>query len=72
MPLSFATGIAGEDREDIFGSIKQVHLLNPKKLVYIALRAVGQGEWKILKNYGIKVFTIDDVVECVFILDSII
>lgn len=70
MPLSFATGIAREDREDIFGWIKPTHLLNPKKLVYIALRAVGQGEWKTLSNYGIKVFTMDDVVECVFLLDS--
>lgn len=68
MPLSFATGIAREDRDDIFGWIKPAHLLNPKKLVYIALRAVGQGEWGILSNYGIKVFTMDDVVECVFSL----
>lgn len=65
MPLSFATGIAREEREDIFGWIKPAHLLNPKKLVYIALRAVGEGEWRTLRENGIKVFTMDDVVEYV-------
>lgn len=65
MPLSFATGIAREDRDDIFGWIKPAHLLNPKKLVYIALRAVGQGEWGTMRENGIKVLTMDDVVECV-------
>lgn len=65
MPLSFATGIAREDRDDIFGWVKPEHLLNPKKLVYIALRAVGGGEWDTMRANGIKVFTMDDVVECV-------
>lgn len=65
MPLSFATGIAREDRDDVFGWIKPAHLLNPKKLVYIALRAVGQGEWGIMREHGIKYFTMEDVEACV-------
>lgn len=65
MPLSFATGIAREDRDDVFGWIKPAHLLNPKKLVYIAIRAVGQGELGIIRDHGIKAFTMEDVVECV-------
>ena len=35
MPVSFLTGLATEEREDVFGWIKEEHRLSTKKLVYI-------------------------------------
>jgi arginase len=61
MPVAFVTGLATEKREDIFGWIKQEHMLSVKKLVYIGLRDVDRGEKKILKEYGIRAFSMHDI-----------
>ena len=61
MPVSFLTGLAKEDREDVFGWIKPEHMLSTKKLVYIGLRDIDSGERKILRENGIKAFSMHEV-----------
>lgn len=61
MPVSFLTGLATEDREDVFGWLKDEHRLSLKKLVYIGLRDIDRGEKKILREHGIKAFSMHDV-----------
>jgi len=61
MPVAFLTGLAEEKREDVFGWIKDEHKLNRKKLVYIGLRDIDRGEKKILKDHGIKAFSMHDI-----------
>ncbi|RMZ72069.1 arginase [Pyrenophora seminiperda CCB06] len=51
MPVSFLTGLATEEREDVFGWIKEEHRLSTKKLVYIGLRDIDKGEKKILREH---------------------
>lgn len=54
-PLSFIMGIDRESYPPEFSWVPQV--LDPKKLVYIGLRDVDDGEKKILKEYGIPAFS---------------
>jgi arginase len=61
MPVAFLTGLAKEERPDIFGWLKEHHMLSTKKLVYIGLRDIDKGEKKILKEYGIKAFSMHDI-----------
>ncbi|KAH8724389.1 hypothetical protein GQ44DRAFT_275852 [Phaeosphaeriaceae sp. PMI808] len=61
MPVSFLTGLATEDREDVFGWLKEHHRLSTKKLVYIGLRDIDKGEKKILREHGIKAYSMHDV-----------
>lgn len=61
MPVAFLTGLATEEADAPFGWIKQEHRLNLKKLVYIGLRDVDRGEKKILKENGIKAFSMHDI-----------
>jgi arginase len=61
MPVSFLTGLATEEREDVFGWLKEHHRLSTKKLVYIGLRDIDKGEKKILREHGIKAFSMHDV-----------
>jgi len=61
MPVSFLTGLATEEREDIFGWLQPHHRLSPKKIVYIGLRDVDKGEKKILRDHGIKAFSMHDI-----------
>ncbi|KAK7565668.1 hypothetical protein BKA81DRAFT_356955 [Phyllosticta paracitricarpa] len=61
MPVAFLTGLAKEDREDIFGWIQDEHRINTKKLVYIGLRDIDKGEKKILRDHGIKAFSMHDI-----------
>lgn len=61
MPVSFLTGLATEKREDIFGWLQDHHRLSPKKLVYIGLRDIDKGEKKILREHGIKAFSMYDI-----------
>ncbi|KAF2088661.1 Ureohydrolase [Saccharata proteae CBS 121410] len=61
MPVAFLTGLAQEEREDVFGWIKEDHKLNTKKLVYIGLRDIDKGEKKILRENGIKAFSMHDI-----------
>lgn len=61
MPVAFLTGLAEEKREDVFGWIKDEHKFSLKKLVYIGLRDIDRGEKKILKEHGIKAFSMHDI-----------
>ncbi len=61
MPVAFLTGLAQEKREDVFGWLKENHKISTKKLVYIGLRDIDVGEKKILKEYGIKAFSMHDI-----------
>ncbi|CBY01827.1 similar to arginase [Plenodomus lingam JN3] len=61
MPVAFLTGLAQEKREDVFGWIKDEHKLSLKKLVYIGLRDIDRGEKKILRDHGIKAFSMHDI-----------
>ncbi|KAH6896709.1 hypothetical protein B0T10DRAFT_474948 [Thelonectria olida] len=61
MPVAFLTGLAKEDKEEYFGWIEDDMRLSVKKLVYIGLRSVDVGERKILKEHGIKAFSMFDV-----------
>ena len=61
MPVAFLTGLAEEKRGDIFGWLKDNHKISVKKLVYIGIRDADRGEKKILKEHGIKAFSMHDV-----------
>jgi arginase len=61
MPVAFASGLAKDDKEEYFGWITDDMLLNIKKLVYIGLRDVDKAEKKILRENGIKAFSMFDV-----------
>lgn len=61
MPVAFLTGLATEKQDAPFGWIKEEHRLNLKKLVYIGLRDVDRGEKKILRENGIKAFSMHDI-----------
>lgn len=61
MPVAFLTGLATEEREDVFGWLKQENMISVKKLVYIGLRDVDRGEKLILREHGIKAFSMHDI-----------
>ncbi|KAI1194015.1 arginase [Nemania serpens] len=61
MPVSFLTGLAKGDKPEYFGWLKPEHLLNFSKLVYIGLRDVDAGEKKILRENGIRAFSMFDI-----------
>jgi len=61
MPVSFLTGLAKEDNEDCFGWLRDDNLISVKKLVYIGLRDVDAGEKRILRDNGIKAFSMFDI-----------
>lgn len=61
MPVAFLTGLAKEEKKDVFGWLQQEHLLNVSKLVYIGLRDVDRGEKRILRENGIKAFSMHDI-----------
>ncbi|KAK0106590.1 Arginase, catabolizes arginine to ornithine and urea [Cadophora gregata f. sp. sojae] len=61
MPVAFLTGLAKDDREDIFGWLKKENLISLKKLVYIGLRDVDRGEKLILREHGVKAFSMHDI-----------
>ncbi|PYH45426.1 arginase [Aspergillus saccharolyticus JOP 1030-1] len=61
MPMAFLTRLAREERPDIFGWLKDEHIVNTRKLVYIGLRDVDRGEKQLLREHGIKAFSMHDV-----------
>ncbi|KAF2134461.1 Ureohydrolase [Dothidotthia symphoricarpi CBS 119687] len=61
MPVAFLTGLATEENEETFGWLKDHHRLSLKKLVYIGLRDIDSGEKKILREHGIKAFSMHDI-----------
>jgi len=66
MPVAFLTGLAREEKEEFFGWLKDEHRVSLKKLVYIGLRDVDAGEKRILRENGIKAFSMFDIDRCVF------
>ncbi|MCJ1287215.1 Arginase, catabolizes arginine to ornithine and urea [Xylographa opegraphella] len=70
MPVAFLTGLAKEDKDDVFGWLGKAGgrseeegggVLGLKKLVYIGLRDVDRGEKEILRKHGIKAFSMHDI-----------
>ncbi|KAJ5439868.1 Arginase [Penicillium daleae] len=61
MPMAFLTRLAREDRPDIFGWLKDEHIVSTRKLVYIGLRDVDRGEKQLLREHGIKAFSMHDI-----------
>ncbi|GJD04168.1 Arginase [Colletotrichum higginsianum IMI 349063] len=61
MPVAFVTGLAKEKRPEYFGWLQDEHMLSLKKLVYIGLRDVDPGEKRILRENGIKAFSMFDI-----------
>lgn len=61
MPAAFLTRLAEETRQDVFGWLEDDQKISTKKLVYIGLRDVDRGEKKILREQGIRAFSMHDV-----------
>ncbi|KAI1821161.1 arginase-like protein [Xylaria intraflava] len=61
MPVSFLTGLTKESRPEYFGWLQPEHMLNINKLVYIGLRDVDAGEKRLLREHGIKAFSMFDI-----------
>jgi arginase len=61
MPVAFLTGLASDKPDAPFGWIKDEHRVSVKKIVYIGLRDVDRGEKKILRENGIKAFSMHDI-----------
>lgn len=65
MPVAFLTGLAQPPAENpaVFGWLAATpdHLVNPKKLVYIGLRDVDRAEKRIIREHGIKAFSMHDI-----------
>ena len=67
MPVAWLTGLAKEEREDVFGWLGQKERIGLGKLVYIGLRDVDRGEKKILKENNIRAFSMHDIDKYVFL-----
>lgn len=61
MPVAFLTGLATEDRDEYFGWLQEENRLSLRKLVYIGLRDVDPGEKRILRENGVKAFSMFDI-----------
>ncbi|KAI9725077.1 MAG: A-agglutinin attachment subunit precursor [Candelaria pacifica] len=61
MPVAFLTGIAKEEKKDVFGWLQEDQLISTKKLVYIGLRDIDPGEKKTLREHKIKAFSMHDI-----------
>ncbi|KAK3724384.1 Arginase, catabolizes arginine to ornithine and urea [Vermiconidia calcicola] len=61
MPVAFLTGLANDKPDAPFGWLNDDQRISPKKLVYIGLRDVDRGEKKILRDNGIKAFSMHDI-----------
>ena len=61
MPLAACLGLGSRKLIDGFG--KEAVKVLPENLFYIGARSVDDGEWEILKEQGIRVFTMEEVKE---------
>jgi arginase len=61
MPVSFLMKHPHCQNIPQFDWLKDYPALNPNKIVYIGLRDLEDGEKRIIKQYGIKAFTMQDV-----------
>ena len=71
MPMAFLTRLAREhNKDDAFGWIEDEHVVNTQKLVYIGLRDVDRGEKVLLREQGIKAFSMHDIDRYYYLLFS--
>ena len=61
MPVAFLTGLARDEPGAPFGWLTPEQRISPAKLVYIGLRDVDRGEKQILREHGIKAFSMHDI-----------
>lgn len=65
MPVAFLTGLAKSEEKDMFGWLNEDFDAKPAlsvtKLVYIGLRDVDRGEKQILREHGIRAFSMHDI-----------
>jgi arginase len=61
MPLAFLTGLASGEKGGPFGWIEEDQRVSLKRLVYIGLRDVDRAEKQILRENGIKAFSMHDI-----------
>lgn len=61
MPVSFLLGLVKEEDEELFGWLGEKNRISTRKLVYIGLRDVDPGEKRILREHGIKAFSMFDI-----------
>ena len=65
MPVAFLTGLAKSDEKEMFGWLNEDFDAKPAlsvtKLVYIGLRDVDRGEKQILREHGIRAFSMHDI-----------
>ncbi|KAL2039493.1 hypothetical protein N7G274_007765 [Stereocaulon virgatum] len=61
MPIAFLTGLAKGEKEEMFGWLGVEPKLSLKKLVYIGLRDVDKCEKKVLRDHGVRAFSMHDV-----------
>jgi arginase len=66
MPVAFLTGLVKDQGDDFFGWLRDDNLISVKKLVYIGLRDVDPGEKVILRENGIRAFSMFDIDRCVY------
>ena len=63
MPMAFLTGLAKEtEHQDMFGWMNtEKPAVSTRKLVYIGLRDVDREEKKLLREHGIRAFSMHDI-----------
>jgi len=61
MPVAFLTGLAKGDSEEYFGWLRDENRISVTKLVYIGLRDVDAPEKRILRENGIRAFSMFDI-----------
>jgi arginase len=61
MPVAFLTGLAKDEDPETFGWITDDMRIPLSKLVYIGLRDVDRGEKAILRQHGVKAFSMHDI-----------
>jgi arginase len=61
MPVAFLTGLAREEEPEMFGWVEEDMRVSLRKIVYIGLRDVDRGEKAILREHGVKAFSMHDI-----------
>lgn len=61
MPVAFLTGLAREEEPEMFGWMEECMRVSLRKIVYIGLRDVDRGEKAILREHGVKAFSMHDI-----------
>jgi arginase len=61
MPVAFLSNLASDSPDQPFGWLQPEHKISVKKLVYIGLRDIDRGEKLLLRQHGIKAFSMHDI-----------